>query len=119
MGRGQKMKKLFNLLMLFIISLPVFAGNTANIRINIQGGNNQYYLCFVDTGCFLIREGKIYSIYHRVDVSHLFLIRKADHRMAPLPLSSSCNKVVQRNQTVTISGVINNMRVNNLHCTVR
>lgn len=125
------MRKLLILIVALASIQVAFADGSANIKIRIDGslGNNRYFLCIRNVGCLSIlgaQRGKVFPVYRTVNF-HTGSMYVADtgnnFHLSPQTLPSSCNKTVNPNQTITISGKIadggnGTVHINQLQCSV-
>lgn len=119
-------KKLICALLATLCLHPVYAANTANIKIKIAGAPSKgFYLCMPDLGCLSIQagnRGKVFAMRNNVEMNTLFVTNANTMRVYNQGLPNSCNVTVKQNQTITITGTINtqssNVKVANLRCSV-
>jgi hypothetical protein len=123
------MKKLIILVAAVLSMQTVYADNTANIKIKIAGASasNRYFLCLPDVGCLSIHaalKGKVYPVYESINMRNIYVMdTDQGYRVYTQGLPASCNKTVEENQTITISGRIvksanDQVQVKQLRCTV-
>lgn len=123
------MKKLLVLLIALVGMQTVFADDTANIKIKINGAvrDNRYFLCLPNVGCLSIlaaQKGKVYPIFHPIEMSGIFVTDvSTGYRVSAQGLPSSCDVTVDTNKTITITGSIavkkdNSIHLNQLHCAI-
>jgi hypothetical protein len=121
------MKKLLILLIALTSFQMASTVNAANIKIKVGGiQDNRYFLCLPSVGCLSMKaaqKGKVYPIHNTFKVSQLFVTDRGTQRLSPQAAASSCNAMIESNQTVTISGQLsvqtdNSVRINQLHCSI-
>ncbi len=102
-------KVLITLIMSLLAASNVYADNTANIKIKINGAinDNRYFLCIPEVGCLSMlaaKKGKVFPFYRPVDMNTIFVTNVTNNRLYNQGLPKSCQVKVNTNQTITISG---------------
>lgn len=106
------MKKLLLLLLSLVLIPSVYAADSANIKIKVNGAitNNRYFMCLPNVGCLSIlaaKKGKVYPVLSKIKMSGIYVADTASKmRLNPQGLPASCNVIVNPKQTITISGTL-------------
>ena len=105
-----------------------FAGDSANIKVKLNGAlkDNRYFLCMEGVGCLSVLagdRGKVYPVYHSIVMDKIYIANMDDFSVHPQGLPSSCDKQIEPNQTVTITGTIvsgpnKSVHVTQLKCSI-
>lgn len=122
------MKKLLVTVILSLLAAStVYADDTANIKIKINGAinDNRYFLCIPDVGCLSMlaaKKGKVFPMYRDVDMNTIFVTNITNNRLYNQGLPKSCQVKVATKQTITISGQLytgpDQVSIKQLKCSV-
>lgn len=120
------MKKLLAAILSIVIVSPVFAFDTAKIRMKISGhvADNTHFLCVGRAGCRNMQsiKGKEFSM-DTGSIDNIVVLDIRSRKMSVQKIPSSCNISVTKDQTLVVSGALVKDKdqkavINNLRCSV-
>lgn len=123
------MRVLLFFLLAFLTSQNLFAEDTANIHLKINGAvdDNRYFFCIPDIGCLSIlagSHGRIYPIYQSFRFFNIYITNFQNFRVSAQPLPQSCSHIVELGQTISVFGNLvpeknGKVRIENLRCSIK
>jgi hypothetical protein len=115
------MKKISLLLLWFGLNTMTYAYDTAKLTLQLEGAiQSNHFLCINNTGCYATHtadKGHVFAMELRT-IDSLAVLDVKKNRVQAQALPASCRVAVLKDQTLVISGKMNQMEIDDLKCRV-